>query len=97
MSAEDGAIAANAAAAADVQAALVKRVLPALSEQLIVKNEVNSAFCIARPIVYLGLVARLCALLEPNGASLRPRLRARCAISRTAFTDMQRAYYASQV
>ena len=38
--AEDGAIAASAAAAADVQAALVKRVLPALSEQLIVKNEV---------------------------------------------------------
>ena len=30
-------------AAADVQAALVKRVLPALSEQLIVKNEVTAA------------------------------------------------------
>ena len=38
--AEDAAVPATAAAAANVQAALVKRVLPALSEQLIVKNEV---------------------------------------------------------
>ncbi len=39
--AEDSASASSAAAAADVQAALVKRVLPALSEQLIIKNEVR--------------------------------------------------------
>ena len=38
--AEDGIVAAGVAAAKDVQAALIKRVLPALAEQLIVKNEV---------------------------------------------------------
>lgn len=41
--AEGAAAAASTTAAADVQAALVKRVLPALAEQLIVKNEVRTS------------------------------------------------------
>ena len=40
---DDSGAASLAAAASDVQAALVKRVLPALAEQLIVKNEVLAA------------------------------------------------------